>query len=46
MLVYLNLRDLLALGEQVGLAEDPAYARLRARSAHAGGGRARRRSRR
>lgn len=27
-LVYLDLRDLLALGEQVGLAADPAYARL------------------
>jgi len=28
MLTYLDLRDLLSLGEQVGLAADPAYARL------------------
>lgn len=27
-LLYLDLRDLLSLGEQIGLAEDPAYARL------------------
>ncbi len=27
-LVYLDLRDLLSLGEQIGLAEDPAYVRL------------------
>ncbi|MFN8151915.1 MAG: DUF3352 domain-containing protein [Solirubrobacterales bacterium] len=27
-IAYLDLRDLLALGEQVGLAADPAYARL------------------
>ncbi len=28
MIAYLDLRDLLALGEQAGLAADPAYARI------------------
>lgn len=28
LLAYLDLRGLLSLGEQIGLAEDPAYARL------------------